>query len=244
MGEGLDKPMFLENPQQFFIFRQNKRVIYAAMIFRDLVLGWRCKNSERSSVKSTREKFIGLSSRLSFRRDRFLFSGIVTKFRLIQDGKDLSIIFKDLMIMKVLGINHIGIAAKDPAKTRWFFKEILQLPFEGEELVPSQKTNTIMFHSFHPDSQTAAPNSRLEILVNQEGEEGPIQKFIDQRGGGIHHLAITVENLEEALERMRTFQVKMIDEQPRSGAHHTKIAFVHPHATGGILVELVEETNQ
>jgi methylmalonyl-CoA/ethylmalonyl-CoA epimerase len=139
--------------------------------------------------------------------------------------------------MKILGINHIGIAAKDPAKASFFFKDILGIPFIGEELVAEQKTNTIMFES--TGASQLLP-SRLEILQNQDGEDGPIKKFIDAKGGGIHHLALHVDNLEAALEELRSKNIELIDQTPRGGAHHTKIAFIHPRATGGILIELVQ----
>ena len=73
--------------------------------------------------------------------------------------------------MKILGISHIGIASKDPQKTRWFFEEILGLPFEGEELVIPQKTNTIMFGS--SQFQGGAAQARLEILENQRMRTAP-----------------------------------------------------------------------
>lgn len=139
--------------------------------------------------------------------------------------------------MRIRGINHIGIAAKDPVKAKWFFETILGLPFLGSELVPDQKTDTLMFQS---GAGLNAPEARLEILVNQTGEEGPIKKFIDARGGGIHHIALQVDNIDEALEEMKRHDIELIDKMPRRGAHQTRIAFVHPRATGGILVELVQ----
>ncbi len=139
--------------------------------------------------------------------------------------------------MKILGINHIGIAAKDPIKAQQFFKDVLGLPFLGTELVLEQKTNTIMFQA---SVESKPLESRLEILQNQDGEEGPIKKFIDTKGGGIHHIALHVDNLEEALRELTAKQVELIDKVPRKGAHHTRIAFIHPRATGGILVELVQ----
>lgn len=141
--------------------------------------------------------------------------------------------------MKILGINHIGLAAKDPAKARWFLGEILGLPFAGEELVVEQKTNTVMYQA--SSVPTESVESRLEILENQPGEDGPIKKFISNRGGGIHHIALSVEDIEQAIQHMKANGVEMIDEKPRRGAHQTRIAFVHPRSTGGILVEFVEE---
>lgn len=141
--------------------------------------------------------------------------------------------------MKIVGINHLGLAAKDPVKARWFLSEILKLPFLGEELVKEQKTNTIMFES---SAGSVASGARLEIVANQEGEEGPIKKYIDTKGGGIHHMALSVDNLDEALVELKAKGIELIDEKPRYGAHNSRIAFIHPRATGGILIELVQAT--
>jgi methylmalonyl-CoA/ethylmalonyl-CoA epimerase len=143
--------------------------------------------------------------------------------------------------VKILGINHIGLAAADPQKARWFLKEVLGLPFEGEELVITQKTNTVMFATAHENSVKG--HSRLEILENPAGEDGPIAKYLEKKGGGIHHLALTVADIDAAIAHLKKLGVQMIDETPRNGAHHTRIAFVHPKATGGILVELVGESH-
>ncbi|WP_141730955.1 VOC family protein [Oligoflexus tunisiensis] len=141
--------------------------------------------------------------------------------------------------MKIVGINHLGLAAKDPVKARWFLAEILKLPFLGEELVKEQKTNTIMFES---SVGPAAAGARLEIVANQEGEDGPIKKFVETKGGGIHHMALSVDNLDEALIELKVKGIELIDEKPRYGAHNSRIAFIHPRATGGILIELVQAT--
>jgi methylmalonyl-CoA/ethylmalonyl-CoA epimerase len=141
--------------------------------------------------------------------------------------------------MKIVGINHLGLAAKDPVKARWFLSEILNLPFLGEELVKEQKTNTIMFES---STDSVASGARLEIVANQEGEEGPIKKYIDTKGGGIHHMALSVDDLDEALVELKAKGIELIDEKPRYGAHNSRIAFIHPRATGGILIELVQAT--
>lgn len=140
---------------------------------------------------------------------------------------------------KVLGVNHLGLAAKDPVKCRWFLGEVMGLSHLGDELVAAQKTMTAMFSSDQPSLVQA----RLEIVAPEVGtSDGPISKYLEKKGGGIHHLALTVNSLEAALKRMKAHGVRMIDEAPRGGAHHTKMAFVHPESTGGILVELVEES--
>jgi methylmalonyl-CoA/ethylmalonyl-CoA epimerase len=138
--------------------------------------------------------------------------------------------------MRILGINHVGLAPKDPAKAKWFLEVALALPPLGEELVASQNTLTTMF-----DSNARSSTARLEILENEDGKDGPIKKFLEKKGAGIHHLAMTVDSVDAAIKRMQSLNVKMIDVQPRPGAHNTKIAFVHPESTGGLLVEFVEE---
>lgn len=138
--------------------------------------------------------------------------------------------------MKILGINHIGIAPKDAAKASWFFQTVMGLEHLGDEAVISQKTNTLMFTS---GSETTS-SARLELL--EPMGSGPIQKFLDTRGSGVHHIALTVDSIDRAIEHMLDHKVEMIDETPRGGAHNTRIAFVHPRATGGFLVELVEQT--
>jgi methylmalonyl-CoA/ethylmalonyl-CoA epimerase len=139
---------------------------------------------------------------------------------------------------KVFGINHIGLAPKDAEKARWFFNGVLGLSHQGDEIVAAQKTNTAIFKS----SNEKGPRSeRLELVMPVEGD-GPIQQFLDKRGSGIHHLALTVSNVTAAISHLTSCGVDMIDKSPREGAHNTKIAFVHPRSTGGLLVELVEES--
>ncbi len=139
---------------------------------------------------------------------------------------------------KILGVNHLGIAAKDPELAKSFFSEICGLADMGTDFVEDQKIHTHMFASSQHDIDRSA---RLEILDPKDDEEGVIPRFIANRGGGIHHVALTVDSVEAAIESMLDKGVRMVDHEPRSGAHSTKIAFVHPKATGGILVEFVEE---
>jgi methylmalonyl-CoA/ethylmalonyl-CoA epimerase len=152
------------------------------------------------------------------------------------------VFFLEELIMasfEVLGVNHLGLAAKDPVKCRWFLQDVLGLEHLGDELVVPQKTMTAMF------APGAAPRAqtRLEIVSPQEGtSDGPISKYLEKKGGGIHHLAVTVNDIVLALERMKAKGVRMVDDSPRQGAHSTLIAFVHPESTGGLLIELVQET--
>lgn len=141
------------------------------------------------------------------------------------------------MSFKITGLNHIGLAPKDSQKAQHFFKVLLNLPLEGEEVVEDQNVNTIMFKS--ADADTSTP-TRLEIL-EPTSHSSPIQKFLDKKGSGIHHLALTVDNVKNAIAHLMDNEIEMVDQTPRPGAHNTSIAFVHPRATGGLLVELVEQ---
>lgn len=147
---------------------------------------------------------------------------------------------------RVLGINHLGLAAKDPQKCAWFLKEVLGLDHLGGELVASQKTMTDMFLASMKVSGSVggAFPSRLEIVSPQPGtNDGPISKFIEKKGAGIHHVALTLDNISDAITYLKSKGVRLIDETPRQGAHKTMIAFVHPESTGGILIELVQENS-
>lgn len=143
---------------------------------------------------------------------------------------------------RILGINHLGLAAKDPQKCAWFLKDVLGLDHLGGELVVSQKTMTDMFLASTHAAGLGGGSSRLEIVSPQAGtNDGPISKFIEKKGGGIHHMALAVDNVAKAIAHLKGKGVRLIDETPRQGAHQTSIAFVHPESTGGILVELVQE---
>jgi methylmalonyl-CoA/ethylmalonyl-CoA epimerase len=136
----------------------------------------------------------------------------------------------------VLGINHVGLAPKDPIQAAFFFEKVLELKYEGKETVLEQRTTTEMFLA---GRQTKSP-PRLEILAPTD-PTSTIAKFLEKKGSGIHHLALAVSNLEMALDHLRKNSIQLIDETPRNGVHNTKIAFVHPNSTGGLLIELVED---
>lgn len=132
--------------------------------------------------------------------------------------------------MKVLKLDHIGIAVKDLEESLKFYQDILGLKCEGTEVVEEQKVRV----AFLPVGDT-----EVELLESTD-TEGPIAKFIEKKGEGIQHLAFRVENIEAAIEEMKQKGVKMIDEKPRYGAGGARIAFCHPKSTNGILVELSE----
>lgn len=135
--------------------------------------------------------------------------------------------------MKIKRINHIGLVPKNVDICKNFFQKILGIGLIGHEHVSDQKVDVDML---------LVENSRLEIL-SPSATDSPISNFLATKGSGLHHIALEVENIEESLAELKAKNIKLLDQVPRDGAHHTKIAFIHPHATGGILVELVQALN-
>jgi len=132
--------------------------------------------------------------------------------------------------MKILKIDHIGIAVNDIAEASAFWSDTLGLPFEGDETVAEQKVKTAFF---------PVGESEVELLESTEAD-GPIAKYIEKKGQGIQHVAFRVANIDQALAELKEKGIRLIDETPRKGAGGAKIAFLHPKATNGVLVELCE----
>ncbi|MEI6125991.1 MAG: methylmalonyl-CoA epimerase [Pseudomonadota bacterium] len=130
--------------------------------------------------------------------------------------------------MKVLKIDHIGIAVSSINEKKNFWTEVLGLELTGTETVETQKVTT----AFLPVGE-----SEVELLEST-APDGPIGKFIEKKGEGIQHIAFRVANIEEALAELKAKGIQLIDEKPRRGAGGAMIAFLHPKATNGILVEL------
>ncbi len=131
-------------------------------------------------------------------------------------------------MFKVLRVDHIGIAVKDLAQAKKFYTEMLGMEAMGEEEVAEQKVKVC----FIP-----CGDSEVELLESTS-PDGPIAKYIEKNGEGIQHMALRVDNIEAALADLKEKGVRLIDEKPRYGAGGASIAFVHPKATGGILLEL------
>lgn len=127
-------------------------------------------------------------------------------------------------------IDHIGIAVKELEAAAKFYGAALGLEKGEVEVVEEQKVKVLSL---------PLGESRVELLESID-PEGPIGKFLAKKGEGIHHIAIRVENIEEELERLRGLGVPLIDEKPKKGSHNTRIAFLHPKGTGGVLVELCQ----
>lgn len=132
--------------------------------------------------------------------------------------------------MKILKIDHLGIAVNSIEQGRSFWSDVLGLPYDGSETVAEQKVTTAFF---------PVGESEVELLESVT-PDGPVAKFIEKKGEGIQHVAFRVENIDEALDELKQKGVRLIDEQPRIGAGGAKIAFLHPKATGGVLVELCQ----
>ena len=134
--------------------------------------------------------------------------------------------------MNILQIDHLGIAVNSLEEGQAFWCDIMGLKMAGTETVAEQKVTT----AFCPVGE-----AEVELLVATQ-PDSPIAKFIEKNGGrgGFQHVAFRVANIEEALAELKAKGIKLIDEQPRLGAGGCRIAFIHPKATGGGLVEISE----
>ncbi|MEW6360645.1 MAG: methylmalonyl-CoA epimerase [Pyrinomonadaceae bacterium] len=127
-------------------------------------------------------------------------------------------------------IDHLGIATSEIAQALKFWEDAIGLQNVHTEEVSDQKVKVAML----PLGET-----RIELL-EPTSEDSPISKFLQKRGGGLHHIAIEVEDIKDALDRLKRQGFRLIDENPRIGAGGCLIAFVHPSSTGGVLLELVQ----
>jgi methylmalonyl-CoA/ethylmalonyl-CoA epimerase len=127
-------------------------------------------------------------------------------------------------------INHIGIAVKSLNETLPFYRDQLGMAFLGTEEVAEQRVKVAMLQ---------VGESKIELL-EPTSDDSPVAKFIEKNGPAIHHLAYEVENIESAIAKLLADGARMIDEKPRNGAHGTRIAFVHPKNSGGVLTELCQ----
>ncbi|RZB34431.1 MAG: methylmalonyl-CoA/ethylmalonyl-CoA epimerase [Desulfobacteraceae bacterium Eth-SRB1] len=132
--------------------------------------------------------------------------------------------------MKVIKIDHLGIAVNSINKGKKFWGDRLGLWLEDSEVMADEKLIT----AFFPIGE-----SEIELLESTD-PDGPIGKYLEKRGEGIHHVAFLVENIEEALAELKEKGIRLVDEKPRKGAGGAKIAFLHPKSTNGVLVELCE----
>ena len=126
-------------------------------------------------------------------------------------------------------IDHVAVCVRDIDEALAKYKAVLGVDASVRDTVASQKTEAVLL---------PIGDSSLE-LISPRGNDG-LEKFLEKRGPGLHHIAVEVEGIESALALLKSLGVPLIDESPRSGARGHKVAFVHPKATGGVLIELVE----
>ena len=127
-------------------------------------------------------------------------------------------------------INHIAIAVNNLEETAKFYQNVLGLTLSGVEVVTAQKTKVGFFK---------IGESNIELVQPAE-PDSPLVKFLETKGPGIHHICLEVDDVEAEVKAFLEKGATMVDQKPRPGAHHTKVAFVHPKSSSGVLIELCE----
>jgi len=130
----------------------------------------------------------------------------------------------------VVKLDHIGIAVSNLDEHIPFYRDVLQLHFNGTDEVHDQKVKVAMFQVGEVQIELLEPTSA----------ESPIAKFIETKGEGIHHIAYQTDDIESDIREFISKNIRMIDEKPRNGAHDTKIAFLHPKSSGRVLTEICQ----
>jgi len=136
--------------------------------------------------------------------------------------------------MKLTHIEHLGIAVKSLETAIPFYEDVFGLKCYAIEEVAEQKVKTAFFQ---------VGQTKIELLESTD-PEGPVGKFIEKKGEGIHHIAFAAEGLQQSLDFLAEKGVTLIDKTPRKGAEGLNIAFLHPKATFGVLTELCEHPNK
>ena len=134
--------------------------------------------------------------------------------------------------MKILGIEHIGIAVNSIDKDAPFWKHILNLPHRGTEAVENQGVTTDIYDT---------GRGKVELLEAM-GSGTPLSKFLENRGAGIHHVCFEVDNITTAIKELKGLNIQVLSNEPTIGAEGYKVVFIHPKSTGGVLVELAEKS--
>jgi methylmalonyl-CoA/ethylmalonyl-CoA epimerase len=138
------------------------------------------------------------------------------------------------VIFLKMRIEHIGIATESIEKALGFWRDALGLEVKHTETVEEQGVRVAMLPAGEP---------RIELL-EPTGPASPVAKFLEKRGPGIHHVAVRVTDIRAALARLKAGGARLIDEEPRTGAEGCLVAFVHPAASGGVLLELVQHPTE
>jgi len=130
--------------------------------------------------------------------------------------------------MELTSIEHIGIAVKNLEESIEFYENILGLKCYAVEEVKDQKVKTAFFN---------VGQTKIELLETTD-PDGPIAKFIEKRGEGIHHIAFKTDDIKSSLKELKEKNIILIDDQPRKGAENLNIAFIHPKSANGVLIEI------
>jgi methylmalonyl-CoA epimerase len=131
-----------------------------------------------------------------------------------------------------LGMDHVGVAVKNLEEAINLYRDMLGFKLLGVHVLTERKVKVAFL--------STGGEAKIELL-EPLGSDSPVAKFLESRGEGIHHIAVKVDDIEKALERLREKGVMLVDEKPRIGAEGKKIAFVHPKSIKGVLLELVVE---
>ena len=135
--------------------------------------------------------------------------------------------------MKILGIEHIGIAVKDLDTNAPFWKHVLKLSHKGTETVAQEGVTTDIYDT---------GSGKVELLKSTVSGS-VIEKFLENRGEGIHHVCFEVKNINKAIIELKELNIGVISDRPTVGAEGYKVVFIHPKSTGGVLVELAQKNN-
>lgn len=134
----------------------------------------------------------------------------------------------------ITGLDHIAIAVPDFEKAIKRFLEDFGLTFEGTEDVESAKTTTAFF---------PLPPTSIELVHPLHGQ-GPIAKYLEKKGGGIHHLCFRSDNIEEDVARLKAKGYQFLSDAPTPGAHNSKVIFIHPKSCDGVLIEINQPADE
>ena len=134
--------------------------------------------------------------------------------------------------MKILGIEHIGIAVNSIDKDAPFWKHILNLPHRGTEVVENQGVTTDIYDT---------GRGKVELLEAM-GSDTPLGKFLEKRGAGMHHVCFEVDNISNAIKELKEFNIQVLSNEPNLGAAEYKVVFINPKSTDGALVDMTEKS--
>ena len=133
--------------------------------------------------------------------------------------------------MKILGIEHLGIAVESIKNSAPFWRHVLNISHSSKEIVAKEKVTTDIYDT---------GKGKVELLESLDSTS-PINKFIEKKGQGIHHVCFEVDDINKAIIELKENNINIINDEPSVGAEGYKIVFIHPKSTGGVLVELAEK---